>query len=193
MPASTNFIQFNPTQSNQETDAQYVADALRIAGAQLDNIFLSPLANKLFYQFSTFITAFCNALVIKGFSPMDTNLTALTTILGNVLTTADTQASYLNVPYNASPVFNRAAAQGFNMVLTGNVTNMTLNGLSPGQIIVFTFFDPAGGHTVAWASNIEGAGVIDGSAPPSTNFVQMFYVGGDNVARAITGQVQYTP
>ncbi len=190
---STNFIQFNPTQSNQETDAAYAADALRIAGAQVDNIFQSPLANKMFYQFSTFITAFCNMLVIKGFSPNDANLTALTTLLGNVLTTADTQASYLNVAYSPSPVFNRAAAQAFNMVLTGNVTNMTVTGLAPGQVIIFSFFDQAGGHTVAWPNNIEGAGVIDGSAPAGTTLLQMFFVGGDNVARALTGQTQYTP
>ena len=80
---STNFIQFNPTESNQESDAAYAANALVTGGVQLNNQLPSNFLNKLWYQVTTFPAAFCQMLVNKGYSPMDTSVTALAAVLAN--------------------------------------------------------------------------------------------------------------
>lgn len=91
---STNFIQWNPGAANQETDATYSADTQRSGGAAVNSPFSSALANKLFYQLSTFVTAFANVLVAKGFSPNDGSaspgsaLANLQAILTNLCITA---------------------------------------------------------------------------------------------------------
>lgn len=90
MPSpSTNFLQWNPGAANQENDAVYAADGQRTGGATLNAPFPSALANKLFYQVTTMVAALANALVVKGYSPQDANLTALQTVLGNLITTQD--------------------------------------------------------------------------------------------------------
>jgi hypothetical protein len=86
---STNFLVFNPNLANAEDDAQYTADAQRSGGATTNSIFASVLANKAFYQWSTFVTAFANMLAAKGYSTSDSNLGALATVLSNILTNAD--------------------------------------------------------------------------------------------------------
>lgn len=98
---SNNFLQFNPTKANQENDAAYTADAQRTGGAATNSIFASQLANKLFYQLSTMITALGQALSNKGYTVSDADLTALINVLSNLITTPDL------VPYAklASPVF----------------------------------------------------------------------------------------
>jgi hypothetical protein len=86
---STNLLVWNPGAANQEDDATYAADVQRSGGATTDAIFASPLANKLFYQLSTFCAAFAQALVAKGYTVSDANLAALQAVLSNVLTNAD--------------------------------------------------------------------------------------------------------
>ena len=88
MAGTTNFIQWDPTATNQETDAAYVADAQRSGGA-VTGQFPSATANKLFYQLSTFTTAFAQMMANKGYSTSDANLAALVAVLSNVLTNAD--------------------------------------------------------------------------------------------------------
>jgi hypothetical protein len=94
--ASTNFKQWNPPASNQESDTAYATDAQRTGGAAINSPFASALANKLFYQLTTWLEAFANSLVGKGFSPNDgsgnpsTAIATLQSILANILTTADT-------------------------------------------------------------------------------------------------------
>jgi hypothetical protein len=85
----SNFLQWNPSSANQETDSQYSADTLRQGGAANPSLFPSATANKLFYQLSTFIAGFANALTAKGFTVTDTSLSALGAVLANVMTTAD--------------------------------------------------------------------------------------------------------
>lgn len=178
--ATTNFLQFNPTQSNQESDAAWLADAQRVAGFQLDNTVPSIMLNKGFYQWSTFITAFCNMLVAKGYSPNDSSLSALTALLANILTNADTQASGVTVTFSPTAVFNRAAGAAFQMLLTGNLTAPTLTGLAPFQRLLFVFQqDGTGGRSVTWPTAIAvtgQGGVINGSAPANAIFMQEFLV-----------------
>lgn len=88
MAAPTNFLQWNPSQVNQESDASYLTDTQRVGGA-VAGIFPSQLANKLFYQVSTFVAALATALVNKGYEMQDTSLATLVTAMANILTKAD--------------------------------------------------------------------------------------------------------
>ena len=84
MPTS-NFLQFNPTQANQENDAAYTADPTRSGGAGVGAIWPSSSANKTLYQLSTFVTAFAQMMVGKGFSMSDADVNALALELSNIV------------------------------------------------------------------------------------------------------------
>lgn len=83
------FVQWNPTKANQQTDAEWQADAQRLGGALNPSIFTSKRANKLFYQLSTMAVALANSLTAKGYSVSDADVTALTTVLGNLVAKPD--------------------------------------------------------------------------------------------------------
>ena len=102
MAGSNNFLQWNGTAANQEDDAAYAADAQRTGGAAVDAIFASPLANKLFYQMTTFITALARALAAKGYNVSDADLSTLQAVLSNILTQADTPLPIANGGTGAS-------------------------------------------------------------------------------------------
>ena len=94
-------------------------NALRTGGIQLNNLLPSVMLNKLFYQQSTMNAALAQMLVAKGYSPMDTSVTALAAVLANILTNADTQPLVAEVTFSASAVFNRASAHVFPDVGNG--------------------------------------------------------------------------
>jgi hypothetical protein len=99
MSGSSNFLQFNPTGANQETDSAYSADALRTGGAVDPSIFTSALANKIFCPMTTFVSALAQALAAKGYVLSDANLASLAGVLANVTTQADlTSALALYAP-----------------------------------------------------------------------------------------------
>jgi hypothetical protein len=102
MPGTSNFQVFNPSQNNQETDAQYAADSLRTNGAGNSAIFPSATANKILYQQSVFTSAFSIMLAQKGYTVSDASLANLAAVLANVMTAADMP------PYAllASPAFS---------------------------------------------------------------------------------------
>src|SRR5208282_5385292 len=117
MPGATNFVQFNPTAANQETDANYATDTQRSGGVALDAIIPSATLNKEQYQSSTMVAALALSLVNKAFSPVDGSpssatglvtpsaaVTALAAVLSNILTTADYAAiaSALGAGFSAS-------------------------------------------------------------------------------------------
>jgi hypothetical protein len=104
MPGTTNFLQHNPSESNQETDATYLGDATRTGGIATDQIMASTWMNKIWYQSSTFITAFANMMVNKGYTVLDTSLTNLTAAFASVLTLADVTAAYLIGVLGFTPV-----------------------------------------------------------------------------------------
>lgn len=87
--ATTNVQQWNPTAANQETDAEYTADSQRAGGATNPSVFQAELANKLFYQLSTYVAALFAAFAAKGFTTSDSNLPTLTAQCSNFLTTGD--------------------------------------------------------------------------------------------------------
>lgn len=92
---STNFVQLNPTAANQLGDAGYDSDSLVTGGITTDAILPSNYLNKANYQWSTFITAFAQALVAKSYSPNDgsanpaTAVANLVGVFSNIMTQAD--------------------------------------------------------------------------------------------------------
>lgn len=122
MSATTNFLQFNPGAANQETDSTYLADSTRTGGAGTGSVFASVLANKVFYQWSTFVAAFAQMLVNKGISTSDADFNQLVAALANVVTTADQKPGLIVVPFASTAVFDCSKSNGFEMVLSGNVT-----------------------------------------------------------------------
>ena len=166
MPASTNILQFNPGSSNQEDDASYAADTLRTGGIATDSTFPSVTANKMFYQWSTFLAAFANMMVAKGYSINDTSLSTLQGILANVITNADGPPA---VPLGSllsaiSPTWNFASApwSSYNVNAAGGNFVGTLpaaNALG-GAIVIVTKVD-ATGNTVSIAPH--GTDTISGS------------------------------
>lgn len=76
MPTS-NFLQWDPSLINAETDAEYAADSLRSGGAPVDAVFPSATANKGFYQWSTMAAAIAAYMVAQGQNAEDSNLATL--------------------------------------------------------------------------------------------------------------------
>jgi hypothetical protein len=159
MAGTTNALQWNPTAANQETDAQYAADSQRTGGASDTAIFLSPVANKLFYQLSTYITALFQAFANKGFTTSDSNLNSLTAVCSNFLTTADVKPAQLHVAFSPTPTFDCSQASSFRIDLAGNVTSSILTNVPPpGGIVTFYIVSASpGNYSFAWPGNVSGA------------------------------------
>lgn len=185
MSATTNFQQWNPEAANQETDAEYTADAARSGGAGTGSVFASPTANKLFYQTSIFPAAFAEMLVQKNISTSDADFDQLVAALSNVLTTADQKPAQITVTFGSTLTFDCSKANGFQVTLNGNVTSSTVVNATPGQIVTFVIIqDGTGSHTFAWPSSMTGAAPID-PTPNITN-VQSFVARADGTLRPLT-------
>lgn len=173
MAGSTNFIQFNPTQSNQETDAAYATDALVTGGVQLNNPLPSVFLNKLWYQVSTFVAAFANMMVSKGYSPTDTSISALSTVLANVLTNADTQPQGIVVTYSPTAVFDRSLAKNFQITLTGNCAPTVINAAPFDEMTFIIITNGTAGHTYTWPSNCINFGdMVSTPMNANTTYIQ---------------------
>ena len=123
---TNNFIQWNPNQNNQESDAAYASDTQRVNGAANPSIFSSATANKLFYQNSTMVTALGQMLANKGYSVSDANLANLVTSLSNIETLADFPASI--------------SQQGWQKLPSGLILQWGTNSaLSPATYTLITF------------------------------------------------------
>jgi hypothetical protein len=182
---STNFIQWNPGAANQETDAQYLADAQRIAGYGTDQIVPSPLLNKATYQASTFCAAFGQMLAAKGFTNSDASVSALAAVLANILTTADLLPDLISVAYSPTPSFNAAASNGFQMTLGGNISSSSCPGITAGQLLAFYFAqDSAGSRTVNWPAVFTGT--VQPDPTPNSVSVILFRADLGGTARAVS-------
>jgi hypothetical protein len=132
--ASTNFKQWNPPANNMESDSAYAADSQRTGGAAVNSPFASALANKLFYQFSTFLTGFANAFVGKGLSLNDgsadpsTAVATIQSILGGILTTSDTinYTQLSNIPASQIVPFVSQVVASFDVNLYQNAIGATV-------------------------------------------------------------------
>ena len=172
---STNFLPWNPAENNQETDTAYNADTLRANGVTTGAILPSSTFNKFAYQQATFIAAFAQMMVNKGYSPNDSNFSTLVSVLTNVKCGSDFLTSIVTVPYASSITFNAAVSAQYDLTLTGNVTTSALSGQVAGQLLLFIISqDGTGGRTFSWPSSITGGGAI--CSVSNTTSIQMFVV-----------------
>lgn len=179
MAGTTTLLQWNPTQANQETDAQYLADSMRSGGATSPSVFDAALANKAFNQWSNYLYALFTALANKGFTTSDANVATLTAQCANFLTTADVRPGLQYVAFAPTLAFNASSYDGFQVTLAGNLS-FTLTGAVVGQLITLAFTqDAVGGRTVAWPGNVTGFGTP--SVAANSNSVQRFIVLSDNI------------
>ncbi len=184
--ATTNIIQWNPSATNQETDAAYLADSMRAGGAVDPAVFLSVLANKAFYQWSTYLTALFNAFAAKGFTTSDSNLSTLTAQCAHFLTTADVLPAVQTVPYAASLALNAGQANGFYIApMTGNLTISAVTGLTAGQLVTLSYQqDGVGGRTVTFPSSVVGGAQPD-PAPNAVSTQLFVYDAVTSLLRAV--------
>lgn len=120
----TNFVQWNPSATNQQNDTAYATSAS--AGAATNSIFASTVANKLFYQVTTFVTAFATTLSNLGFTVTDASLANLESVLSQIVISGIGASPTLgNVTCNA---VNAGSLQTTTSVLAGQ------NVLAQGQI-----------------------------------------------------------
>lgn len=173
--ATTNLKQWNPTAANQETDAEYAADSQRSGGAVNPSLFQAELANKLFYQMSTYLTALFTAFANKGFSTSDSSLSTLTAQCANFITSSDVKPFPITIPFASSLTLNAALSSGFVITLTGNVTNVTVSNTPSGLITIVWLQNGAGGHTVTYGSQFVTPGLISttANARSTQTFIQL--------------------
>lgn len=182
---STNFQQWNPGQANQESDAAYTADSQRSGGAAASSIFQSALANKLFYQVTTWVVAMATMLQGKGFSTSDADVAALAAVLANLLTTADIRTAYVAVSYSAAPAYDLSKGDAFGITLAGNIAPTFTNAIAGQLVTLFFTQDGVGSRTVSWPSNVQGG--LQPVTSPGIQSRQTFMCFADNSLRAITG------
>ena len=171
---STNFLPFNPSQANQESDSTYLVDATRTGGAGVDAIWPSPSANKTLYQVAGGMYALMQMMANKGFTTLDSNLATLTAVMANLLTTADVPIGLQSVPWTSTPVFNAAKYSGFQVTLSG-ATSFTISGQVAGQVIGLLWVqDGTGGHSITFPGNVNGGAQPDQT--PGVLSAQLFKV-----------------
>jgi hypothetical protein len=162
---STNILPWNPTGANQETDAAYAADSQRSGGATNPSFFLSVLANKLFFQMTAVAYSLCTAMAAKGFTMDDNNTAAMIAAFEQLVTSAAILPPLVVETFASSMTFNCTTANGFYVLLTGNVTSLTVSGAMLGQPVMFVFKqDSTGGRTVAMPGNMINFGTPDPTA-----------------------------
>jgi hypothetical protein len=162
---STNFLPFNPSQANQESDSAYLVDATRTGGAGVDALWPSPSANKTLYQVAGGVYALMQMMATKGFTTLDSNLATLTAVMANLLTTADVPIGLQSVPWTSTPVFNAAKYGGFQVTLSGASTAFTISGQTPGQIVGLIWVqDGTGSRVVTFPGNVNGGAQPDSAA-----------------------------
>ena len=174
--ATNNFLQWNPTAANQESDSAYLADSQRAGGASDPSIFDAALANKLFYQLSTGMTALMQMMAYKGFPVSDASLGTLAAQLANILTTADLRgyAGLQTVPYASSVVLNAGQYLSWQVALSGDMT-ITVAGALPGDTLtVILVNDGAGNHIVTWSAPFIGSNSPNSN--PNASSLLMFKV-----------------
>jgi hypothetical protein len=74
--------------------ASYKTNSQRKYGVQQRDIASSQLHNRLFYQLSTFVTAFANMMDAKGYALSESNISTLASQLSNVMTKYDLDTVY---------------------------------------------------------------------------------------------------
>jgi hypothetical protein len=141
MAGSTNFKVFNPNLTNMMDDNTYNTSGYRLNGA-VSGLAPSNVHNKLYYQVTTMVAAFAQALANKGFTVSDDNFNNLVTVLSNIALKTDNVASATklqtarkinSVPFDGStdiiltPANIGAAPDGFGVGKSAKINNVNAN------------------------------------------------------------------
>jgi hypothetical protein len=180
MAGSNGFQQWNPSKSNQLSDAAYTTNALRSGGAQVDDILPSNVWNKFAYDESVAVWAIMQMLANKGYSPSPDNPTTLTAVAANILTNADILPPMKQVAFSTALVFDCSVANGFQVTLTANVSSLTVKNAVFGQRIGLAFTQNSGGPwSVPFPSNVVSPGNV-ALIPANKRGIQYFTFLEDN-------------
>jgi hypothetical protein len=184
LAGSNNFQIWNPSSVNQDTDAQYTTDTLRTGGAPVGGLLPSKTDNKFRYQLSVGMYALMQMLANKNFNVSDANVSTLTGVLANILTTADLKLPLLSVAWSPTLVFDCSRATGFQCTLLGDVTSLSFINVTAGQLITAAFVQGgSGGYTVTFPIAVRGPGVVVGTVGWTSE--QAYFVTSDLNLRAV--------
>jgi hypothetical protein len=157
MAGSNNFTIHNPTNANQEPDSTFASDSLTTGGIGTDAILPSLWLNARWYEDSVGFFCLAQAMANKGYAVNKDNPTALEAVLANLVTNADLRQPLVAVSYSPTPVFPASTANGFELILSGNVSSSTFD-VTPaiGQILTFVIVQGATPFTFVPPSVING-------------------------------------
>lgn len=153
--ADNNFLQFDPTKNNMVSDATYNGSSYRANGA-VAGVAPSSLHNKLFYQLSTFVAAFTDMMATiknggSGYEMSDSDITALTTQLANIVTVDQLSAYATSAGLDASYIPKKATEAKSGTYTINATTDMyktfTTTGAGP---TTFILPDPTTVANGAW-------------------------------------------
>jgi hypothetical protein len=105
MPGDNNFLQFDPNKQLILNDADYLNALSRLNGVSAGQA-SAALHNKLFYQMSTFVSAFAKAISDAGFDAVDTdfnNLVASIAQYSNIEKNYPIGSVYINASDDTNP------------------------------------------------------------------------------------------
>lgn len=156
MPGSNNFTVHNPTNANQQPDGTFAGDSLTTGGIGVDAIMPSAWMNARWYEDSVGFWALAQAMANKGYVINKDNPATLAAVMANIFTNNDVKPPLISVAYSPTPAFFANLANGFDIVLGGNVTGPTLTGQSIGQTITFIITQGATPFSFIPPSNVNG-------------------------------------
>lgn len=116
MAGTTNFLQFDQNKSNIIDDVTYSNSDYRINGCRT-GLAPSAIHNKVFYQTTTFISAYARALANKGYIVNDSDFDALVAIFSGIGTSGlqrkvFTTSGTFNIPSGVTQVFLSGCGAG---------------------------------------------------------------------------------
>lgn len=199
--ADNNFLQFDPSKNNIASDAAYDASSYRTSGART-GVAPSNIHNKLFYQVSTFVTAFAEMMATaKGYDMSDANIATLTSQLGNVMTAGDMSVYALVSQLSGYVAKNAVVTQTDNYIVTTADCFKTLQANKSSAISftlpTFATLDTAHGSGKAWikikninTGTLTLVGTVDGDVNKTLAAKEEITVYSDGTAlrgKVITG------
>ena len=106
----TNFLQFDEAKTHLLSQTDYQNSPTRNNGLANQSIAESRVHNKLFYQLSTFVTAFAHMMEEKGLYANDANLSSLGNALAQFPVNVEMQTLYAYKYGSSNQYFNAANA-----------------------------------------------------------------------------------
>lgn len=191
--ADNNFLQFDPAKNNIASDAAYDASSYRTSGARTGMV-PSNIHNKLFYQVSTFVSAFAEMMATaKGYDMSDSDISTLTSQLGNVMTAGDMSVYALVSQLSGYVAKNAVVSQTADYIVTTTDCFKTLQANKATSISftlpTFATLDIAHGTGKAWikfknigAGTLTLVSTVDGTTNPTLSTNEEITVYSDGTA-----------